>query len=286
MRVLKNEISTDPNMLNHFFITSIAHTHSSKKPSLSVMTFNIENGGTQIGFNQVVKAIQQSKADVVGIQEAWGNITRLTKTLKWKYYDPNQHVISRFPLFKNSLYPDCVFIEVEPKRFFAMANLHLPDEPYGPTLIQQGFNEATVIKNEKKVRLGEAKLATKQLATLAKKGIPVFLTGDFNSPSHLDWAKKTLQHRYVVHWPVTEYVLKKGLIDSYRQIVPNPYQYPGYTWPAKRPRLKNAIDNYNPSSQDVPERLDFIFYGGPAQVLDSKIVGEKKDRTIKIAISP
>lgn len=35
------------------------------------MSFNIENGGTQIDFNQVVKAIKQSKADVVGIQEAW-----------------------------------------------------------------------------------------------------------------------------------------------------------------------------------------------------------------------
>jgi hypothetical protein len=37
---------------------------------ISVMSYNIENGGAQVDFNKTVEAIKKSGADVVGIQEA------------------------------------------------------------------------------------------------------------------------------------------------------------------------------------------------------------------------
>jgi endonuclease/exonuclease/phosphatase family metal-dependent hydrolase len=272
-----------------FFTISPVYTYGLKTP-LRVMTFNIENGGSQIDFNQVVKAIKLSKADVVGIQEAWGNTQRLATALKWKYYDPQQHVISRFPLYKTDPQQKFVLVAVRPKQFIAIANLHLPDEPYGPDLISQGFKQSIVRVNEKKIRLIEAQPVIDQLALLAKQGIPVFLTGDFNSPSHLDWTKLTLlksqNHRYIMDWPVTQYAANHGFIDSYRQFYPNPYKHPGYTWPANRPQIKNAIDAYNPSPQDLKDRIDFIFFSGPVRVLDSHILGEQQSPYVTDALSP
>lgn len=270
------------------FMIVTAHAALNEKPFV-IMTFNIENGGTQIDFNQVVKAIKQSKADVVGIQEAWGNIKRLAKALNW-HYDPYQHVISRFPLYKTVPQQRFILIEIKPQQFVAVANVHLPDEPYGPDLINQGFDANIVGRNELKVRFSEIKPVFDQLADLAKEGVPVFLTGDFNSPSHLDWSHVTLQrqrnHRYVMNWPVTQYAENKGFVDSYRQIVPNAYQSPSFTWPAKRAAVKNSIDNYNPSNKDLPDRIDFIFSSGPAQVINSQLMGEKNGKNVTLSLSP
>lgn len=266
----------------HFIILcflSIVHAQSPKKTYLTIMTFNIENGGTQVDFKQVVNAIKKAKADVVGLQEAWGNSKRVAKALNWNYYDPRHHIISRFPLFRISG-SSCILIEIKPRHFISMANIHLPDTSYGPELIQQGFSAAQVASKETTIRLAEAKSVINDLNSLAKQGIPAFLTGDFNSPSHSDWTELTLHkqqnHRYVMNWPVTQYLVSQNFIDSYRHIHPNPYKHPGITWPAARPYLKDSIDGYNPSSSDLPDRIDFIFSSGPAQVIDSQLLGENK----------
>ncbi|AUH71999.1 endonuclease/exonuclease/phosphatase family protein [Legionella sainthelensi] len=270
------------------FIIDTAHAKLNEKPFV-IMSFNIENGGTQIDFNQVVKAIKQSKADVVGIQEAWGNMKRLAKVLNW-HYDPYHHVISRFPLYKTVPQQRFVLIEIKPQQFVAVANIHLPDEPYGPSLINQGFDARIVRSNELKVRFSEIKPVFDELAILAKEGVPVFLTGDFNSPSHLDWSRATLQkqrnHRYVMNWPVTQYAANKGFVDSYRHIVPNAYKSPSFTWPANRAAVKNSIDDYNPSNNDLPDRIDFIFSSGPAQVINSQLIGEKHGQNVTLSLSP
>jgi len=103
---------------------------SDESPStrISVMSYNIENGGAQVDFNKTAEAIKKSGADVVGIQEAWGNTARLAKAVGWKYYDQRQHIISRFPLFEAP--------ELLPDKMVAMANMHLPDEPYGPDMVR------------------------------------------------------------------------------------------------------------------------------------------------------
>jgi endonuclease/exonuclease/phosphatase family metal-dependent hydrolase len=258
---------------------------------VSVMTFNLENGGTQVSFNNVALAVKKAGADIVGIQEAWGNTPRLAKALRWKYYNSRQHIVSRFPLFEavdsHGLY---VFVEIRPGEFVAMANMHLPDEPYGPDLIKKGIAVEAVIDNERKVRLPTALPFITKMTTLAKQGIPVFLTGDFNSPSDLDWSASTVNvlrnHRYAVAWPVVKTIEENGLRDSYRKIHPNPVKEPSFTWPAMRPIVKNSIDGFNPSLTDLPDRIDFIFSAGLVRVVDSQIVGEANNKDLKISVSP
>lgn len=52
------------------------------------------------------------------------------------------------------------------------------------------------------------------------KGMPLLLTGTFNSPSHLDWVPEArhLHCDRVFPWPTTQLLQNNGLIDSYRQV--------------------------------------------------------------------
>ena len=263
-----------PHAVFCFFAVSIS---AQTQPHISIMTFNIENGGTQVSFDKVVEAVKTAKADVVGIQEAWGNTCRLATAVGWKYCAPHQNIASKFPLFEKPE-TNYVFVEIQPEKFVAMANMHLPDEPYGPDLVKKGYAVTEVIANERKVRLPTAIDFIQSLKSLSQKEFPVFLTGDFNSPSQLDWSAETI-HRlpnrpYAVAWPVTSLLQSEGFVDSFRKVQPNPVKIPGYTWPADRPILKNAIDGFNPTINTLSDRLDFIFSAGPATVLTSRISGE------------
>jgi hypothetical protein len=158
-------------------------TRAEESPStpFSVMTYNIENGGAQVDFSKTVEAIRESGADVVGIQEAWGNTARLAEAVGWKYYDQRQHLMV---------------------------------------------------------------------------------------------------------WPTTKFIEDKGLIDSFRQTHPNPERNPIDTWPSGRPFVENTIDGFNPSKDDLPDRVDFIFTGGPSKIIDSRIIGEPEYKGSDIHVTP
>jgi hypothetical protein len=49
---------------------SVCASDESPSTRISVMSYNIENGGVQVDFNKTAEAIKKSGADVVGIQEA------------------------------------------------------------------------------------------------------------------------------------------------------------------------------------------------------------------------
>ncbi len=244
------------------------------------MTFNIENGGTQVSFDNVVHAIKLAKADIVGIQEAWGNTKRLAQALGWPYYDTQLHLVSKFPLYTDADHRPYDLVEVSTNYFVAISNLHLPDEPYGPDLIRKGSSVNEIIQHENITRLPFALPYINSLQRLAIKGFPVFIIGDFNSPSHQDWSYPTVNvirnHRYAVSWPVTKTLQAKGFIDAYRAINPDPLLHPGNTWPSDRPALVHAIDNYNPSTHDLPDRLDMIFSSGPATAVSSRVIAQPK----------
>jgi hypothetical protein len=61
------------------------------------MTFNIEYGGAEVDFASVSKAIRAAHADVVAINEGYGNIPRLAAALGWHYFDIRMQIVSRFP---------------------------------------------------------------------------------------------------------------------------------------------------------------------------------------------
>lgn len=253
---------------------------------LRVMSFNIEWGGANISFDNVVAAVRQSGADVVGIQEAEGNLQRLADELGW-HYNLASYAISRFPLHEpQDAAGRYVFVEVAPGQIVALANVHLPSDPYAPDHVRDGADRAAILAIERSARLPFIKPYLDVLPALAERGIPVFLSGDFNSPSHLDWTAAAVGSRpflrYVVDWPVSLAVAAAGFRDAWRTVYTDPVAHPGLTWWAKRP----ALASYTPGDNDPEDRIDFLYFAGPVEVLASQIVGEAGRDDVAISVTP
>ena len=62
-------------------VPQLSQAQAAEPITLRVMTFNIWVGGELVNFGQVVAAIQAAEADIVGLQEATGNTSRLAAAL-------------------------------------------------------------------------------------------------------------------------------------------------------------------------------------------------------------
>ena len=74
--------------------------------------------------------------------------------------------------------------------------------------------------------------------------IPMIFGGDMNTPSHLDWGEETaaIHNNLMVPWYATKVLAEIGLVDSYREVNPNPLTHPGITWDAKGRKDEHRID--------------------------------------------
>jgi hypothetical protein len=256
---------------------------------ISVMEFNVEYGGELVDFQGVLNAIEASGASVVAIEEALANMHKIARGLGWPHCDPRTQIVSRYPILgpesTNGLY---AYVEVERGRVVAVANAHLPSKRYGPFQIaRKNASEDDVIAIEERLRVPALEPQLAAVARLASNGVPVFLTGDFNVPSHLDYTPQTIglrEHvKFPVGWPVSVLVERAGLLDSYRAAHPDPVTHPGITWPAFRAH----VEGYNPGPDgEEADRIDFIYCGGPATPISSVIVGEEGADGVDIASSP
>jgi endonuclease/exonuclease/phosphatase family metal-dependent hydrolase len=238
---------------------------SNTEVELRVMSFNIEWGGAHVSFEQVVEAIRQSRADIVGIQEAQGNLGRLADELDW-HLDLRNYVISKFPL-------------IDPP---GAKGRYV----YGPDAVRDGATPAEVLEIEHRTRMPAIESALEPLTQLASSGIPVFLTGDFNAPAHTDWTEAMVGARkfmpYPLNWPVSQAVAAAGFQDSWRVANPDPVSSPGLTWWAGRPPL----EEYAPGNNDSQDRIDFIWYAGPVRVTSSELAGEIGGPEVSVGIDP
>jgi endonuclease/exonuclease/phosphatase family metal-dependent hydrolase len=261
---------------------------------VSVMTQNIFYGGDDYqlstgnfcpvadgcprALHRLAHIIAASGADVVGVQEAERNTHRLAGLLGW-HASPRAHVISRFPIL-DPPHSRGVFTYVEPApgRVIAVANTHLPSTPYGPYRVRAGWSRHRVLHLERTLRLRALTPALKRLPRLAARGLPVFLTGDFNSPSYLDWTKAVAQARkavpYAVRWPASKALADAGFRDSYREVHPDPVADPGFTWSPGGPETRK---------HDFFDRIDWVLHAGPSTTVSSLLVGEKGNRQVDLA---
>jgi endonuclease/exonuclease/phosphatase family metal-dependent hydrolase len=252
--------------------------------SVRVMTFNIWLGGDQVDFEKVADVVRTGNADVVGVQEAQGQIPRLADELGWDYYDERLQIISRYPLIDppggNGVY---LFVEPLPGQIFAIGNVHLPSTPYGPEAVRDGSTPEEVMTIEQETRLPAIQDQLRELPALVEQGIPTILTGDFNAPSFQDWTEETVasrdQVKYPFNWPVSEALAATGFHDSYRDIHPDPATKPGLTWTPgyPNPLLREA---------ETFDRIDQIWLGGEIEAASSEIVGEQGGADVDYAVTP
>jgi len=262
---------------------------------LRVMTLNIFYGGDgwnladggfcrrpqgcQAQFARIVQTVRASGADIVGIEEGEHNTRRLAEALGFHFNERTQ-TISRYPLIDPpGADGNYVFADLGGSRVVAIANMHLPSDPYGPYAVRDGASLEEVLALENSVRLPKVVPRLPALQALAAQRIPVFVTGDFNSPSHLDWTPAVAQVRpdvrYPVPWPVSIALAEAGFLDSYRQAWPDPVSRPGFTWTPGGPEA---------DPNDVFDRIDGVLAAGPATLVASQIVGEQGNPEVDIAM--
>ncbi len=268
--------------------TAPANPSATTPMNLRVMNFNIEYGGTVVSFDSIVRAAQAAEADVIAVEEGFGNVPRLAKALGYPYFNVRLQAISRLPLIDpphgDGLY---LFVEVVPGRVMALGNVHLPAGPYSPNLVRRGAKRATILEIERRVRVPAVEPAVTALSGLVAQGIPAILLGDFNAPSHLDWTPETVglrdQIRYPVNWPVSRFVEGAGFRDSYREANPDSAANQGLTWPSGRPRPPGV---WSPGPSAPADRIDFIYAAGDIQTIGSELVGESGGPDVTIAVDP
>ncbi len=263
---------------------------------LSVMSLNMFYGGDDYdlstgdwcpvandcpqGLYRMAKIIEASGADVVGLQEPERNTRKLAEVLGW-YASPQTHVISRYPIL-DPPGEDGLFAYVTPVsgRVVAVANVHLPSTPYGPYQVRKGWPRAKVLELERTLRLPALHRVLRELPALASRGVPVFVTGDFNSPSHLDWTPEVAASRpevpYAVQWPAGKALADAGFRDSYRDAHPDPVQDPGYTWSPGGPETQE---------KDFFDRIDWVLHAGSTTTVDSRLVGERGNPQVDLAVA-
>jgi len=260
---------------------------------LKVLSFNIWYGGDQVNFAKVIEAIRLADADLVGLQEPDGKTLEIAAAAGYPYADTRRHILSKFPLFDSALGvttgteaplysiagldADAVhaWALVAPGRVVAVANTHLTSDPYGPELIRDGATLDAVLAGEAEVRMPEAQALVDGLGPVAARGVPVILTGDFNTPSHLDW---TTREPFAVAWPVSTLIAAAGFADTFRVAHPDAVAVPGLTWTPGRPWPMVPAD-------ETLDRIDHV-YAANAGVVGSVLLGEIGNPAVALSVTP
>ena len=125
-------------------------------------------------------------------------------------------------------------MEVKAGLQIAVFSVHLLPYPYEPYDFRDGIIETPeeAINSSTTNRLPGILTVLSKIDSLLNEEIPVFLTGDFNEPSHQDWTTEAASHHFgkVVSWPVSSRIKETGLTDAYRSYYPDEIAHPGITW--------------------------------------------------------
>ena len=280
-----------------------------------LMTFNILQGGgnaKNVGFgnelfggsriDEIASAIKLARADIVGIQEDCSSKSKaILNELGDGWYRAGK-VYSKFPaqlIHSNrdrSL--EVVDVELAGSRVVRIVNCHWWPNNYGPFLAQEklradlhlDLNNLAKLVKQKGARKGGTRGYTATLEPLEEaidEKRAIFLVGDFNEPSHLDWTDhyaKNGSDRWVdnptgiplrlrVQWPGSILLKNIGMIDSFRQVHADEVKKPGNTW---TPPYPERTPGRRPYGDQVLDRIDRIYHhGNNVQVLSAKVVGEK-----------
>ena len=272
--------------------------------SIVVMSYNIHRGGIihkKQPLSQTAKGIQLAKADIVGVQETRSprgdTLKDLAELLGWKH-DEESGIITRYEIVENFKggkdYKGGIKVKLASDKHAYIFNLHLPSHPYQPYQLleirpkwRKHTNNITFIKTEaeaiewaQKARGKEVAKLLNKIKNLPDKEAPVFVVGDFNEPSHLDWteaAAKAGRHPIKVAYPTSTEMAKAGFSDSYRTIYPDEMKNPGITW---SPAYKVG----DPRTHH--DRIDFVYFKGKGlEVKEVKILGENEENA-DLVVSP
>lgn len=270
------------NLFHTLFIgaTLLQGCTASGKTEINMMSFNIRMGGGA-SVSRTAQVMVSSGADIIGVQESLAGetntATRIADSLGWYAYarGGSETILSRYAIADTSSVGYGVKIRLDGRHYVWVFNAHLfhyPYQPYQLNGVEYGGAPMLHTAEEAVASAWEARKAqvTEVIAdirSVRNEGWPVFLTGDFNEPSFLDWTDRAAEAglcKLPVRWPATKaFAGQAGLKDAYRTLYPDETAHPGHTWTSR------------PSGHEVPDRIDFILFKGGVKPVKSKIIGEK-----------
>ncbi len=247
--------------------------------SLRIMTFNTLFNPTN--NEKTLEVIEKAKADIIGLQEIGkAKLRYLARKLRYFYYqfphtDSNMSrfdtgILSKYPIVE--VLPSGVLLELPFGKKVAVFNIHLAPYPYEPYEIRDGhlLSADAVEASARDNRLTQLEVVLQEMQPMLAEGTPVFLTGDFNEPSHLDWttraAEAQLNFGMQVDFPASTLLATHDFVDAYRSFFPDELQFPGDTWTTRT------------SKDEVHDRIDYVYFKMPCaegiSLREVKIVGE------------
>jgi endonuclease/exonuclease/phosphatase family metal-dependent hydrolase len=269
--------------------------------TLRVMTFNLWQGGDAGGqpLSQTAAVIRAANVHVVGLQETYGkekkavpadNARKLAETLGWNYFDQGERtaIVTSLPIKRHTPRKWGVTVQLPSGKDVAIFNAHLMHAPYQPyQLLKIPYANAPFIQTAAEAVTEARKARGEQIESLLSElkpalagGEPVFLTGDFNEPSHQDWTARAAAARQcplAVEFPSTLAIVTAGMRDAFRTVFPDEVSHPGQTW---TPTTK--VDD----PKDRHDRIDFVFVGGAHVIIKQcQIIGENT-RVADIVVEP
>lgn len=248
---------------------------------LRVLTWNLWFGGTKVDdyYRKQVRFLAERDVDIVGFQESTSDhATRLARAFGWYVFQGKDvGIASKYPIveqYAEADYRGAVRIALDgDDSQINVWNVHLGYTPYGPyDFCFDHLNVSEVLENEEKSnRTPQIKSTIEAMDEQLQDAdnIPVLLMGDFNAPSHLDWIEETKDEHCGqgdMAWPTSEYPVKAGLVDSFREVNPDPLEEPGVTW--------SPIYKDNEGRKEPEDRIDIIYHKGKISAKDAYTVVE------------
>lgn len=231
---------------------------------LNVLSWNIWTADRNFGkINEVIEA---TEADIIGFQELGGVGSAVSSLEAATGEDWHSHgmIVSRHPIISTS--GGGAQIQISPAQSVWVFNIHFRAYPYQPYDLRDGTlasNEAAVIAAAENTRGAQADSLVNAITNSGAMaaGIPVFVTGDFNEPSHLDWTQTAAEatarpYDLKVAYPASKKMTDLGLADAFRTVWPDEVARPGYTWTP-------GIPPPTVSADEVHDRIDFVYFQGP-----------------------
>ena len=257
---------------------------------IKVFQLNLWHATTQVegGFQSMIDQIEASDADFITLCEVRYEegkfMPRLLSALKERglvYYgdtDGGRAVLSKYPITEISKVNGSVFKVVSSYqgRRVAVYSAHL-NYLYYACYYPRGYDGNSWKKMDAPITDVNRILANNRdsgrpkaiqgfiddARNETKKGALVFLGGDFNEPSHLDWQADTQdlwEHNgCVVPWDTSLLLYANGFKDAYRVKYPDAVKCPGFTFPADNQDVDVKKLSWAPDA-DERDRIDFIYY--------------------------
>lgn len=237
-----------------------------KEGQLVVLSYNVwlRWGVVYRGFDKGIASIIESGADIVALQESSAeHAAKVAEALGWHCIpvaDNDCQVVSRYPVVEalraGGSAGARIRVGEDPVQEVVVYSCHPDYRSYSPYAAEkEGTVEAVLKAEEGSKRTSQVREILQGMGgeLAAAERVPVFLAGDFNAPSHLDWVEATREQHYGVGavpfvWSLL--VEEAGLTDSFRSANPDPAGDPGITWSTVHKR------------GEPQDRIDFVFHKG------------------------